>query len=62
MRRSIGEQVVVVTGASSGIGLATAKAAGVRSIAVTWGFRPRERLAGADALADSPAQLAALLR
>jgi phosphoglycolate phosphatase len=46
----------------SEVDVATAKAAGVRSIAVTWGFRPRERLAGADALADSPAQLAALLR
>lgn len=45
----------------SEIDVATAKAAGVRSIAVTWGFRPRERLTAADALADTPAQLAALL-
>lgn len=46
----------------SEVDVATARAAGVRSIAVTWGFRPRERLAGAGALADTPAQLAALLR
>jgi phosphoglycolate phosphatase len=44
------------------VDIATAKAAGVRSVAVTWGFRPRERLTGADALADTPARLAALLR
>ncbi len=40
----------------------TARAAGMRSIAVTWGFRPREKLAGADLLIDSPAALAALLK
>jgi phosphoglycolate phosphatase len=45
----------------SEIDVATAKAARVPSIAVTWGFRPRERLTGADALADTPAQLAQLL-
>jgi phosphoglycolate phosphatase len=44
------------------VDLATAKAAGVRSIAVTWGFRSRDHLAAADALAESPAELAALLR
>jgi phosphoglycolate phosphatase len=46
----------------SEVDVATAKAAGTRSIAVTWGFRPRALLAGADALADTPAELAALLR
>jgi phosphoglycolate phosphatase len=46
----------------SEVDVATANAAGVRSIAVTWGFRPRERLTGADAVAETPAQLAALLR
>jgi phosphoglycolate phosphatase len=45
----------------SEVDVATAKAAGVRSIAVTWGFRPRALLVGADALADTPAELAALL-
>jgi len=44
------------------VDVATAKAAGVRSIAVTWGFRRRELLAGAGAIAETPAQLAALLR
>jgi phosphoglycolate phosphatase len=46
----------------SEVDIATAQAAHVRSVAVTWGFRPRALLAGADALADTPEQLAALLR
>ena len=45
----------------SEIDIATARAAGMYSIAVTWGFRPREKLAGADVLVDSPAALGALL-
>ena len=46
----------------SEIDIATARAAGMHSIAVTWGFRPREKLVAADALVESPAALAALLR
>lgn len=46
----------------SEIDIATARAAGMRSIAVTWGFRPREKLAAADVLVDAPAALGALLR
>jgi phosphoglycolate phosphatase len=44
------------------IDISTARAAGMRSIAVTWGFRPRDALAGADVRIDSPAALGALLR
>ncbi|MCR4859035.1 MAG: HAD-IA family hydrolase [Bacteroidales bacterium] len=45
----------------SGTDIATARAAGIPVIAVTWGFRPREALTAADRLADSTAQLRALL-
>ena len=41
----------------SAIDVATARAAGMRAIAVSWGFRPRAELAGADAIADVPAAL-----
>lgn len=43
----------------SGVDIVTAKAAGVRSIGVTWGFRPREELAesGADTIVDTPTEL-----
>jgi phosphoglycolate phosphatase len=62
----LGELGVAATDAAmigdSEVDVATARAAGMRSIAVTWGFRPREKLAGADALIDSPAALGALLR
>jgi phosphoglycolate phosphatase len=41
----------------------TARNAGMRAIAVTWGFHDRERLmaAGADLLVDAPGELAAVL-
>jgi len=45
----------------SEIDIQTARATGMRSVAVSWGFRPRERLATADAIVDFPEQLAALL-
>ena len=47
----------------SGVDMETARAAGVRSCGVTWGFRSRENLvnAGADFLADTPAELEKLL-
>lgn len=43
--------------------LETARNAGMRAIAVTWGFHDRSRLlaAGADALADNPEALLALI-
>ena len=40
---------------------ATAAAAGIRSIAVTWGFRPEEAAASADFRADSAGELRSLL-
>ncbi len=47
----------------SGVDMQTARAAGVRSAGVTWGFRDREELqaAGACQLVDRPDQLIALL-
>lgn len=47
----------------SGVDMQTARAAGVRSAGVTWGFRDREELqaAGACYLVDRPEQLIALL-
>ena len=47
----------------SGVDMQTARAAGVRSAGVTWGFRDREELqaAGACHLVDRPDQLIALL-
>lgn len=48
----------------SDVDMQTAKNAGLHSIGVTWGFRPRQALidAGADVLADLPYELHALLR
>lgn len=47
----------------SGIDMETAKAAGVESVGVTWGFRSREELAesGADHIVDSPKDILKLL-
>lgn len=47
----------------SGVDMQTAKAAGVRAVGVTWGFRSREELeeGGADAIVDSPEQILELL-
>ena len=40
----------------SGVDIKTAKDAGVHSIGVTWGFRPREELTenGAEYIVDTP--------
>jgi phosphoglycolate phosphatase len=54
-----GEAVMI---GDSEIDVETAHAGGLTSIAVAWGFRPRERLAGADLIVDTPAALAAALR
>lgn len=47
----------------SGIDMLTARAAGIRSVGVTWGFRTREELVenGADAIIDRPSELSAIL-
>lgn len=45
----------------SGTDIATAAAAGIRSIAVSWGFRPKESLKDADCIVDSADELRALL-
>ena len=47
----------------SGVDMQTARAAGVKSVGVTWGFRSREELeeGGADAIVDSPEQILELL-
>jgi phosphoglycolate phosphatase len=46
----------------SAVDIAAARAAGMRAIAVTWGFRGRAELvaAGPDAIADDPAELLAI--
>ena len=45
------------------IDVATGRAAGMRTVGVSWGFRPRHELvtAGPDALCDAPDELAAAL-
>ena len=54
-----GSRVVMV--GDSATDIHTAANAGVDSIAVSWGFRPREELLAAGAIADDAEQLAALL-
>lgn len=46
----------------SGTDLLTARNGGVRALAVSWGFRPKESLTDADAIADSAEELSALLQ
>jgi len=50
-----GSKAVII--GDSGIDIATALAAGVPVIAVTWGFRTREYLTGADTIVDTAEQL-----
>ena len=45
----------------SGTDIATAAAAGIPSVAVTWGNRPKASLLGADRIAESVAELRAIL-
>jgi len=47
----------------SGVDIACARAAKMRAVAVSWGFRPRRELvaAGPDALVDAPEQLCAAI-
>jgi phosphoglycolate phosphatase len=47
----------------SGVDMQTAKAAGVRAVGVTWGFRSRDELveSGADVIVDSPKQILDLI-
>lgn len=44
----------------SEVDVATARAAGMRSIGVAWGLRPLDALAGADRIAHTPAELTAM--
>ena len=48
----------------SGVDIQTAKAAGVRSVGCSWGFRPRTELEklGADCIVDSPLELLQILK
>lgn len=48
----------------SGVDIQTAKAAGVRSVGCSWGFRPRTELEefGADFIVDTPSELLQILR
>lgn len=59
-RAGVGEQDTVMVG-DSGIDIETAHNAGIRSIAVSWGFRPRNELVAADYIADSAMQLKDLI-
>ena len=53
-----GETVMV---GDSGTDIATAAAAGIPSVAVTWGFRPKEALQGADRIAGTAGELLRIL-
>ncbi|MEG1622872.1 MAG: HAD family hydrolase [Alistipes sp.] len=68
----IDEEILLQTGVpasealhvgDSGVDVLTATAAGIRSVGVTWGFRPREELVagGADHIIDAPAEVLTLL-
>lgn len=61
-RTSVPRDEVLYVG-DSGVDMLTARAAGVRSAGVTWGFRERQELveAGASNIVDRPAQLLDLL-
>lgn len=61
-RTGVSRERVLFVG-DSGIDMQTSRAAGVRSVGVTWGFRSREELrqAGADVLVDRAEELLRLL-
>ena len=56
-----GSSTAVMVGDSS-TDIRTGHNAGIRSIAVTWGFRPGSDFGEADAIAENPGQLAELLK
>jgi phosphoglycolate phosphatase len=45
----------------AGTDIETARAAGMIAVGVSWGFRPRDELSGAQLVCDEPAQLGALV-
>lgn len=53
------EQAVLV--GDSGTDMATARAAGIPALAVTWGFRPEDARKAADRIADTAAELREIL-
>ena len=55
-----GESAVMV--GDSATDIKTARNAGIPAVAVSWGFRPREDLQSADAIADTPEQLKDIIR
>ena len=59
-RAGVSREVTVMVG-DSGTDIATAEAAGVDCVAVSWGFRSREALSAAPRIVDAAAQLRALL-
>ena len=59
-RAGVSREETMMVG-DSGTDIATAEAAGVDCIAVSWGFRSREALSAAPRIVDSAAQLRALL-
>jgi len=63
LRRTGAEPGEVLHVGDSAVDVRTARAAGIRSVGVTWGFRTRGELvdAGADALIDRPHELLNLL-
>ena len=59
-RAGVSREETVMVG-DSGTDIATAEAAGVDCVAVSWGFRSREALSAAPRIVDAAAQLRALL-
>jgi len=59
-RAGVSEPETVMVG-DSGIDIETAHNAGIKSVAVSWGFRPRNELASADYIADSANQLKSII-
>lgn len=62
MRKAGTDAAATTMVGDSAIDIATARNAGVRSVAVSWGFRPREDLAGADVICNDAGELLATIR